>query len=286
MNRSGPTTRVTVWKARGGRSSKEADVLAAEEPMEIRVESGKRNQRETTSLSVTMRTPGNDFELAAGFLFTEGIVAHKRDVARIEYCTDPGVPQEYNIVSAILRPDIAFRADRLSRHFYMTSSCGVCGKTSLEAVRVGVRYSMPRGRPTVTQETIAAIPEQLRKGQTLFAETGGLHAAGIFSGDGKLQSLREDVGRHNAVDKVVGREFLADRVPLSERVLAVSGRASFEIMQKAAVAGIPFVVAIGAPSNLSVTLAEEFGMTLVGFARGDRFNAYAGRDRISMEERG
>ena len=140
---------------------------------------------------------------------------------------------------------------------------------------------MARDRPTLNEETIAAIPDRLRKKQTLFAETGGLHAAGIFTADGDLQSIREDVGRHNAVDKVVGEAFLADRVPLSDRVLAVSGRASFEIMQKAAVAGIPFVVAVGAPSNLSVTLADEFGMTLVGFARGDRFNVYAGRDRVS-----
>jgi FdhD protein len=275
---------VAVWKARGGKSSKEADVVAAEEPMEIRVESGTKGRRETASLSVTMRTPGNDFELAAGFLFTEGIVARKRDVARIEYCTGPDVLQEYNIVSAILRPDVPFHADRLSRHFYMTSSCGVCGKTSLEAVRVAARYPMPRDGPTLSPKTIAAIPDQLRNKQTLFAETGGLHAAGIFAADGSLQSVREDVGRHNAVDKVVGEAFLADRVPLSERVLAVSGRASFEILQKAAVAGIPFVVAVGAPSSLSVTLAEEFRMTLVGFARGDRFNVYAGRERVSMEE--
>jgi FdhD protein len=201
---------VAVWKARGGKSSKEADVVAAEEPMEIRVESGTKGRRET--------------------------------------------------------------------------SCGVCGKTSLEAVRVAARYPMPRDGPTLSQKTIAAIPDQLRNKQTLFAETGGLHAAGIFAADGTLQSVREDVGRHNAVDKVVGEAFLADRVPLSERVLAVSGRASFEILQKAAVAGIPFVVAVGAPSNLSVTLAEEFRMTLVGFARGDRFNVYAGRERVSMEE--
>jgi len=284
VKRPGPTTRLDVWKTRGGKTSKETDFVAAEEPMEIRVESGTKGRRETTSLSVTMRTPGNDFELAAGFLLTEGIVAHKRDVARIEYCTDPGVPQEYNIVSAILRPDVEFHAERLSRHFYMSSSCGVCGKTSLEAVRVAARYPMARDRPILNGATIAAIPDRLRKEQTLFAETGGLHGAGIFTADGDLQSIREDVGRHNAVDKVVGEAFLADRVPLSDGVLAVSGRASFEIMQKAAVAGIPFVVAVGAPSNLSVILADEFGMSLIGFARGDRFNVYAGRDRISMEK--
>src|SRR3989475_10654722 len=164
----------------------------------------------------------------------------------------------------------------------MSSSCGVCGKTSLEAVRVAARYPMARDRPILNGATIAAIPDRLRKEQTLFAETGGLHGAGIFTADGDLQSIREDVGRHNAVDKVVGEAFLADRVPLSDGVLAVSGRARFEIMQKAAVAGIPFVVAVGAPANLSAILADEFGMSLIGFARGDRLNVNAGRDRIAM----
>jgi len=281
MKRPGPTTRAKVWKVRSEGSVEESDVLAVEEPMEIRVETGEKGQRATTSLSVTMRTPGNDFELAAGFLLTEGIVARKRDLVRIEYCTDPGIAQEYNIVSAVLRPDVAFLADRLSRHFYMTSSCGVCGKTSLEAVRVAVHHPIPRGSPHVDRETIKSIPQRLREDQALFSETGGLHAAGLFEAGGRLLSLREDVGRHNAIDKIIGEAFLADRAPLSNRLLAVSGRASFEIMQKAAVAGIPIVVAVGAPSSLAVTLADEFGMTLVGFARGERFNVYAGRERIA-----
>lgn len=281
MKRPGPTTRAPVLKIRGDNSSDETDTLAAEEPMEIRVETGPNDDRATTSLSVTMRTPGNDFELAAGFLFTEGIVARKRDIVRIEYCTDSGIVQEYNIVSAVLRPDVAFRADRLSRHFYMTSSCGVCGKTSLEAVRVAALHPIPKERPRIDPDVIRSIPERLREEQALFSETGGLHAAGLFDARGNLLSLREDVGRHNAVDKVIGEAFLADRVPLSDRVLAVSGRASFEIMQKAAVAGIPIVLAVSAPSSLAVTLADEFGMTLVGFVRGERFNVYAGRERIA-----
>src|SRR5712691_8121149 len=165
MKRSGPTTTAIVWKVRGERPSQETDRLAAEEPMEIRVESGAKSQRETTSLSVTMRTPGNDFELAAGFLFTEGIVARKRDITLIEYCTDPGVTQENNIVSVILRPGVKFRADRLARHFYMTSSCGVCGKTALEAVRVAVRHPIPPDRPRLGPATIASLPERLREGQ-------------------------------------------------------------------------------------------------------------------------
>jgi len=279
VNRPGPTTTADVWKRSPGRLVEEGDRLAAEEPLEIRVEHAGKGDA-PTSLAVTMRTPGNDFELAAGFLLTEGIVSRKRDLARIEYCTDTGVPQEYNIVSAVLRPDVEFNADRLSRHFYMSSSCGVCGKTSLEAVRVAARHPIPKDRPITTSEAIAAIPESLRTGQSLFSQTGGLHAAGLFDAVGRQVSVREDVGRHNAVDKVVGEQFLADRVPLSDRILAVSGRASFEIMQKAAVAGVPFVVAVGAPSSLAVTLANEFGMTLVGFARGERFNVYAGRHRI------
>jgi len=283
VKRPGPTTRATVWKVRGERASDETDVLAAEEPMEIRVETGTTGERATTSLSVTMRTPGHDFELAAGFLLTEGIVAYKRDIVRIEYCTDPGIVQEYNIVSAALRPEVAFRADRLSRHFYMTSSCGVCGKTSLEAVRVAARHPIRSGVPRIDPDAVRSIPERLREEQALFSETGGLHAAGLFDARGNLQSVREDVGRHNAVDKVIGEAFLADRVPLSDHILAVSGRSSFEIMQKAAVAGIPIVVAVGAPSSLAVTLADEFGMTLVGFARGERFNVYAGRERIASE---
>lgn len=280
MKRPGPTTTATVWKVRAGESHEEADRLAAEEPMEIRVESAPNGHRESTSLSVTMRTPGNDFDLAAGFLFTEGIVAAKRDIARIEYCVDPGAAQEYNVVSVVLRPDLEFRADRLTRHFYMTSSCGVCGKTSLEAIRVAARYPIPDDRPRMDSKTIAVIPERLRREQALFSETGGLHAAGLFDANGTLRDLREDVGRHNAVDKVIGAAFLANQVPLSEKVLAVSGRGSFEILQKAAVAGIPFVVAVGAPSSLATAIADEFGMTLIGFARGDRFNVYAGRHRI------
>lgn len=280
MKRTGPTTTSMVWKVQAGQVREESDRLAGEEPMEIRVESGPAGHRETTSLSVTMRTPGNDFDLAAGFLFTEGIVSQTREIARIEYCTDPGVEQEYNIVSAVLRPDVTFQPDRLSRHFYMTSSCGVCGKTALDAVRVAVRHPIPGNGPTLNAPAIRSIPETLREKQSLFSETGGLHAAGLFDSKAHLLGLREDVGRHNAVDKVLGNAFLDGRIPLADRVLAVSGRGSFEILQKAAVAGVPFVIAVGAPSNLAVAIAEESGMTLVGFAREDRFNVYAGRHRI------
>ncbi len=285
MNRLGPTTKAAIWKMGPDRAEEVEDRLAAEEPMEIRVETGGKGHRETTSLAVTMRTPGNDFELAAGFLFGEGIVIEKRNLVRVEYCTHSAVTQEYNIVSVILRPDVDFNADRLTRHFYMTSSCGVCGKTALEAIRVAVRFPIPRNGPIVARKSIVAIPNRLRKQQRLFAATGGLHAAGLFDPEGNLLSLREDVGRHNAADKVLGEAFLAGRMPLSQGILAVSGRASFEIMQKAAVAGIPIVVAVGAPSSLAVAIANEFGMTLVGFARDDRFNVYAGRERIRADAR-
>lgn len=280
MKRPGPTTTSTVWKIRAGQFREETDVLASEEPMEIRVESGPEGHRESTSLSVTMRTPGNDFDLTTGFLFTEGIVARKEDIARIEYCVDPGAVQEYNVVSVVLRPTVAFHADRLTRHFYMTSSCGVCGKTSLEAIRVAARHPIPKDRPRLDVNSISAIPDRLRAGQALFSETGGIHAAGLFDEDANVQTVREDVGRHNAVDKVIGEAFLAGRVPLSDAILAVSGRGSFEILQKAAVAGIPCVLAVGAPSSLAVEIAREFGMTLIGFARADRYNVYAGSDRF------
>src|SRR6266516_899152 len=228
FRRAVSTTR--VLSVQDGASFPRPDRLAAEEPMEVRA--GGPGQ-EPVSVAVTMRTPGHDFELAAGFLFTEGIVARKGDIARIEYCTDPGVRQEYNIVSTVLRPNVEFRADRLTRHFYMTSSCGVCGKTALEAVRVAVHHVIPTDAPMLDPKTIAAIPERLRKDQALFSETGGLHAAGLFDASGQLSSVREDVGRHNAVDKVVGEAFLAGRTPLTDVVMAVSGRSSFEILQKA-----------------------------------------------------
>src|SRR2546430_3001269 len=212
MNRPGPTTRAKVWKIRNDVATEQTDVIAAEEPMEIRVETGEKEDRTTTSLSVTMRTPGNDFELGAGFLLTEAIVFRKRDIVRIEYCTDPGIAKESNIVSAVLRPDVAFQAAVLSRHFYMTSSCGVCGKTSLEAVRVAARHPIPPGGPKVDREKISSMPERLRQDQALFSETGGLHAAGLCDAHGKLLSLREDVGRHNAVDKVIGEDRKSTRL--------------------------------------------------------------------------
>lgn len=248
--------------------------------MEIRLDFRSRESREIRSVSVTMRTPGHDFELAAGFLYSEGILQRREQVREITYCRSLEAPQEYNVVTVGLRDGEEPDPDLLTRNFYTTSSCGVCGKASLEAVQVkGARpldvdgFRMPASR-------LSRLPETLRESQPAFRETGGLHAAGLFDAEGDLVELREDVGRHNAVDKVVGRAFLDDRLPLTERVLVVSGRTSFEILQKALAAGIPMVVAVGAPSSLAVELARRFNMTLSGFTRDRGFNLYAGFRRV------
>jgi FdhD protein len=256
------------------------DVLAVEEPLEIRLYLGDGHPY--IQVAVTMRTPGRDFELAAGFLYTEGILQDCAQVERINYCADRGLEDEqrYNIVNVMLRPGTSVDADRLRRNFYSSSSCGVCGKASLEAVRVrGVPPIADEGF-SVDGETFARLGEALRDAQSVFNKTGGLHAAALFDAGGRLASIREDVGRHNAVDKLVGHAFLEHRLPLTQHLLMVSGRTSFEIMQKAAVARIPLVAAISAPSSLACDAARTFGMTLVGFVRGDRFTVYAGAHRI------
>jgi FdhD protein len=268
------TSNVHVVTLNDGVRSERTDTLAAEEPLEIRVQGPGQEQR---SVAVTMRTPGGDFELAVGFLFTEGLIA-PADVGRVAYCdTLPGEDQHYNVVSVTLhRP---FDMDRVKRNFYATSSCGVCGKAALDDIEVRCE---PVGEgPLVTTELLLGLPDALRTAQKVFARTGGLHAAGLFRGDGTLVSVREDVGRHNAVDKVIGEQVLAGRVPLSEHVLQVSGRLSFEIVQKAAVAGIPIVSAVSAPSSLAVGAGERFGMTLVGFVREGRLNVYTRPERIA-----
>jgi FdhD protein len=225
---------------------------------------------------VTMRTPGGDFELAAGFLFTEGLIA-PGEVRRVAYCDNlPGEDQRYNVVSVTLAR--SFDPDALRRNFFATSSCGVCGKAALEDVEV--RCGPVAEGPQVALDVVLGLPDALRAAQKVFDRTGGLHAAGLFTPAGELVAVREDVGRHNAVDKVIGELYLDGRVPLSGHVLQVSGRLSFEIVQKAAVAGIPVVSAVSAPSSLAVDAAERFGMTLVGFVRDGRCNIYSGASRI------
>jgi FdhD protein len=266
-------TPVRVVAVHGDARSERADALATEEPLEIRAQGpGQEGQR----VAVTMRTPGGDFELAAGFLFTEGLVTPD-DVRRVAYCDDlDDEEQRYNVVTATLaRP---FDAERLSRNFYATSSCGVCGKASLDDI--AVRCDIVAPGFTVEADVLVSLPDRLREAQRVFDRTGGLHAAGLFDRDGSVLSVREDVGRHNAVDKVIGEQLLAGRVPLSDRVLQVSGRASFEIVQKAAVAGIPVVSAVSAPSSLAVDAGGRLGVTVVGFVRDGRCNVYTHPDRI------
>ncbi len=273
LRRTVRKTRVTAVTA--GVRSERSDTLATEEPMEIRVEG--RGQ-EAVPVAVTMRTPGGDFELAAGFVYTEGLVGGREDVARVSYCEDLAPDdQHYNVVTVELTR--TFDAELIARrNFYATSSCGICGKATLDDVEVHCAPLAPG--PEVSAEVIAGLPGSLRAAQTVFDRTGGLHAAGLFTADGELLILREDVGRHNAVDKVVGERLLAGELPLSERVLQVSGRVSFEIVQKAARAGIPIVAAVSAPSSLAVDAAERLGMTVVGFLRDERFNVYTRAERV------
>ena len=263
-----------VWRVEGDRATERPDELAVEEPLEIRLAFDQDGRRVRRGISVTMRTPGHDRELAVGFLFTEGILDSPGNVAKVEEW-GPG-----NVVRVELNPGVAVDLERLERHFYTTSSCGVCGKASLEAVRVNPSSGAIPGRPEIACRTIRGLPETLRAAQGAFDRTGGLHASALFDPSGRLIALREDVGRHNALDKLIGASFLEGRTPLRDGILLVSGRASFELVQKAAVAGIPVLAAVGAPSSLAVDLARELGMTLVGFVRPERFNIYTGPDRV------
>lgn len=273
------SARLRILEVDGERARYRQDEVAIEEPLEIRLFAWRDGAPVRHRIAVTMRTPGNDFELAAGFLLTEGIINEAPAIERISYCTDPGEPQRQNIVNVELSPHVAFDPERLSRHVYTNSSCGICGKASLESVRAVCRRK-PTGNMRLAPELLAALPEEQRRAQRIFSRTGGLHASALFDADGRLQLLREDVGRHNAMDKLVGSLLLSNRLPASDTIVLVSGRASFELVQKAAMAGIPALAAVGAPSSLAIELAREFGMTLIGFLRGARFNVYAGAERI------
>jgi FdhD protein len=275
--RRGSKTKTRVRVVEDGRVRVRPDTLATEEPMEIRLLTGQATQ----TVAVTMRTPGADFELAAGFLYGEGIIDSPDDVQKISYCIDSDLDaeQRYNIVNVELRGGHEFDLRPLERHFYTTSACGVCGKASLEQLELRGCPVMTAG-PEVSAEVINTLPEKLREAQGLFDATGGLHAAALFDDKGELIALREDVGRHNATDKLVGWALLEGRLPLTDHIVMVSGRSSFEILQKSLAAGAPVVCAISAPSSLAVDVAKQFGMTLVGFLRGGRFNVYAGSERI------
>ncbi len=279
MNRRGSTVAARVEKVTPQGVRPLEDLVATEEPLEVRLAEG--DPERWRSICVTMRTPGNDFELASGFLYTEGIIPGRDAIRNMDYCVGPQEEQNYNMVRVLLRPGLRFDEARLQRNFYTTSSCGVCGKASLEALRALEVAPPPAERPRVAAGVLAGLPDALAAAQPVFDRTGGLHAAALFDHQGQLVCLREDVGRHNAVDKVVGHELLAGRLPLHDLLLMVSGRASFEIMQKAVMAGIPMVAAVGAPSSLAVATAQGFGMTLVGFLRGSTFNIYSGRERVA-----
>ena len=267
------TVRRAVERVSPSGRRRRIDALAAEEPMELRV-NGK-------ALAVTMRTPGHDVELAHGFLLSEGVIGSSEDISIARFCegTGPDGMNTYNVLDIALAEGVPPPDTGVERNFYTTSSCGVCGKGALDAVKLKTRYSPALDEVKVTPEALTGFPDALRERQKVFESTGGLHAAGLFV-DGELLVVREDVGRHNAVDKVLGWAVLQNLVPLRGAVLMVSGRASFELVQKAAMSGIPVLAAVSAPSSLAVELAEEQGMTLVGFLRGDSMNVYTGGERV------
>ena len=271
----GPSGPVRVVEVDGDGSRTRRDRLATEEPLEIRA-SGPGQP--TVRVAVTMRTPGHDFELAAGFLFTEGLIAGRRSFSAIRYCNDVGTEQHLNVLTVDMREP--FDAGRMQRNFFASSSCGVCGKASID--QLAVECGPVAEGPIVSRETITSLPATLRAQQRVFESTGGLHATGLFTPSGELVVVREDVGRHNAMDKLIGNRLLADQSPLSSSIALVSGRASFELVQKAAVAGIPIMCAVSAPSTLAVETARRLGVTLIGFLRGERFNIYANAQRIEL----
>jgi FdhD protein len=285
-----------VWVVGAGAPQRRRDEIATEEPLEIRLTAGlqerggsipvfsRRGQAASQrTVAITMRTPGADFELAAGFLYGEGIVRSREEILGISHCADAALDQDkrHNIVQVDLRHGVLPDLAALERHFYTTSACGVCGKASLESLKIRGSPVITPG-PVVDPALLRALPEKLRAGQTTFAATGGLHAAALFDAEGNLLALREDVGRHNALDKLVGWALLEGRLPLSGHIVMVSGRSSFEILQKSLMAGAPMVCAVSAPSSLAVALAREFGLTLIGFLRGERFNVYTGLERVRV----
>jgi len=278
MSGSSLATRIT--RISGASSHARDDLLAVEEPLEIRLGHENGGERVSSSISVTMRTPGNDEELATGFLFTESIIRSKEDIALVKPCASTD-GDNHNVIRVELESGVDVDLGRLQRHFYTTSSCGVCGKASLDALRVVGASAIPPDGVSFSRAMLATLPASLREAQKTFDETGGLHAAAAFDRDGKLLVLREDIGRHNAVDKVIGALLSGGLLPASALGLMVSGRASFELMQKALLAGMPLLAAISAPSSLAVQLAHEFNLSLVGFLRGDTFNIYAGEERIA-----
>ncbi len=266
---------VAMEKVIGSTFTSLTDTLSVEEPLEIRLtaDCSRDGRRSSRVVAVTMRTPGDDRDLAAGFFFTEGIVSEVDEIEDV--CNE-----RQNVVEVSLRRGVEIDPTLLERHSFVASSCGVCGKRSIAAVAVQRKYAIPAGEPLLTVDLVHALPPALQRAQRAFARTGGIHAAGLFDAGGRLILVREDVGRHNALDKLIGAELLAGALPLAQRIVLVSGRASFELVQKAAQAGVAVLAAVGAPSSLAVQLAQECGMTLLGFVRDGRFNVYAGSERV------
>ncbi len=271
----GSKVRSSIWTVKPQDVRSRLDYLATEEPLEIRL------SHPAQTLAVTMRTPGHDFDLTTGFLFAEDIIQHRQDIQTLRYCIDPDIDgdQRYNIVSVAFRDGLQPSLQRLERHFFTTSACGVCGKASLEALKIQGQSPLDT-HFTVSAATIYQLPQILRKAQNVFTQTGGLHAAALFSPAGQLLRVREDVGRHNALDKLIGSCLMADELPLDQSLVMVSGRSSFEILQKCLMARVPIVCAVSAPSSLAVAIAREFNVTLIGFLRGETFNVYSGIERI------
>ncbi|MFD1255544.1 formate dehydrogenase accessory sulfurtransferase FdhD [Mucilaginibacter terrae] len=257
------------------------DVVAIEEPLEIRLDFGTVNNRQIQNVAVTMRTPGNDAELALGFLFTEGIITHHQDIASAQHAFIACAENRENVIVISLQPHAVANLGKANRNFYTTSSCGVCGKSSISAIRTVSTYTADSNYDTITAETLYHLPTILRNHQDVFDTTGGLHASALFTPEGELLCVREDVGRHNALDKLIGYALQNNWLPIQNKILLLSGRVSFELVQKAAMAGIGIIAAIGAPSSLAVQLAKEFNITLVGFLRNQRFNIYTAGHRIT-----
>ena len=280
---------VNIIKSSRDSFEEKSDLVVVEEPLEIRLGYGSMDSREQRSVSVTMRTPTNDFELALGFLYSEGIIMSYSQVLSIKHCVDLGNQVTENIVRVELKPDIAVNLQLLQRNFYVTSSCGVCGKASIEAIENMVcnltNIKTKENSLKISVDFVVGLPKILAKYQKVFEYTGGLHAAALFDSAGKILILREDIGRHNALDKIIGNAMMQDLLPLYNNILLMSSRASFELIQKAVMANISIIVTMGAPSSLAIKTAEQFGITLIGFLRNETFNIYTGKDRIILQNK-
>lgn len=272
---------ISIRKVIEYESSLQSDILSVEEPLEIRISYGSENEKTQKNISVTMRTPGNDFDLAIGFLFTEGIITSSQQIKKVYHIQTGCSLEKRNIVQVDLADNFAPQLMQTDRNFYTTSSCGVCGKSSIQSIKTSSIFnSLDHPKLNIATDIFYKLPQKLRAAQSSFDVTGGIHAAGLFTIEGDLVLLKEDVGRHNALDKLIGNAFMNKQLPLNRHILLLSGRASFELIQKAAMAGITVVAAIGAPSSLAVELAAEFNITLLGFLKEDRFNIYNSSDQV------